>query len=276
MKHHYLIFLLYVSAQAEVTTQPTVEKKEQKITLAAAEGHQITLKHLDVNVNVNNEHHIDQHNENKAYAHQWLQNFSLQSVQPFAQEARKQFFDITDFCKEYVISNKYSLGLKACGLVYGAVWLKLLYHAHLILRDDTWSCWKQSIPFDVLSIMPEQELGKELIVAAQQQYQTADTLHDLLSPLMMFLQDVDKEHKQLTSFIRMHDWLSTLHITWLFPKQIKLVACAQEKAKRLNYLKAVFIRWVTDYKLALNTPITRSRKISHPVLGTHFSLGSNS
>lgn len=181
------------------------------------------------------------------------EQFSKQNIQMIKEKAQKQASNARVFAIAYLQEHKFEIPLILLASCYGFILYKLLYYSYQTVRSDTWACWKDNVPLDMLRIIPEQELGKELVFAAQEKYQKPDMLNDLLTPLIFFLRDIDYELHHLQRFIYLYKWLKKLHLTYFFPSQEKVLHKAEEKYARLQYLKNVFIRWVTDYKLAIET-----------------------
>ncbi len=181
---------------------------------------------------------------------QFQETFSL-----YKRNTQTRALALNSFCQEYATDHRWEISFGLITGMYAYAWITLLYLGYQVLRHDSWSCWKDNLPFDVLRAIPEQELGKELVFAAQQKYQKPDTLDDLLTPLIIFLRDVDQEPAYFQRFIAWHTWLKRLFISRLFPHQVQLKEQAEDKLKRLRYLKDIFIRWITDYKLAVDTKL---------------------
>lgn len=194
---------------------------------------------------------LSQAQQTNSFLHYFQQHLSPESFLALKQEAQIAQKNFLTYAQE----NKTNLALGLLGSCYSYIWFQLLYYAYQVLKTDTWSCWQSSVSNEVLKVLPEQELGKQLVMAAQEKYQKAATLADLLTPLVSFLRDIEQETKNLEAFINLHSWLDTLRLSWFFPAQKKLLSVAQEKCDRLYFIKSVFIRWVTDYKLALNREV---------------------
>jgi hypothetical protein len=248
----YLQFILFLSGIQLIANTPTLKipADVQHLHVNIFNNHSMAndqAAQIQSNTTAHSEalSHAQQSNSFLHYFQQHLSPENFLALKQEAQMAQKNFLT-------YAHENKTNLAFGLLGSCYSYIWFQLLYYAYQVLKTDTWSCWQSSMPNDMLKILPEQELGKKLVMAAQEKYQKAATLHDLLTPLVSFLRDVENEVKNLEAFITLHSWLDTLRLSWFFPAQKKLLSIAQEKCDRLYFIKSVFIRWVTDYKLALN------------------------
>lgn len=180
----------------------------------------------------------------------YLQELDKEKIK---KEIKDQAITLGSFSYTYCKTHKGKITLGMIGGLYAAIGISLVYLSYKILQQATWSSWKDTIPNDMLTAVPHQELGKELLFAIQQRYQTPKNLTDFLTPLVLFLQDVDKEIALLNKFLRLHDWLHIMRLSILFPRQEVLIQRTHEKLQRLSYLRQVFLHWVTDYKITVNT-----------------------
>ncbi len=190
-------------------------------------------------------------NQLDAYLQHIKTNFNKEKIK---EEIKRQAVTFWNFTYEYTKIHKGKIVVGAIGGTYLTMCSLLLYFGYKIMQRTTWSAWKDNIPYDMLHVIPHQELGKELLYAIQQQYQTSHNLTDFLTPLISFLQDVDRELSVLNQFLTLHIWIETLRLSLIFPHQENLLQNAEEKVQRLTYLREVFMHWVTDYKITLNTP----------------------
>lgn len=217
--------------------------------------------HVHVHVHNNNMQSQQVENYPKFY-NAWIkiknfitpENFAFEDLTP---DMLKKVFDqrtlsIRYFARDYYKKNKYRLLAGGLALVYGSAWLKIIYYYNFIMNHGGWASWKESIPVEMLKVIPQQELGKDLLFSVQQKYQRATTLHDFFLPLIAFLNDVEYELSVITNFLKMSRFMRVTKLSLIFPLHEKIVEKAYEKAERLTYLKDVFLYWVTDYKIAIN------------------------
>ena len=143
-------------------------------------------------------------------------------------------------------SIQYALGGLCLG--YVAFMAKLLHTSYFTLtKNNTWSSWNATVPIETIR-SHEKEFAKELFNALQNFYINAPINACFLSPLVHFINDVDKELNQLTTFISMHKVIDKLHLMFIFPLQQKALDIAHEKTQRLEYFKSIIINWVGEYK----------------------------
>ena len=141
---------------------------------------------------------------------------------------------------------QYLLG--SLGLSYAALMAKLLHTSYFVLtKTDTWSSWKSSITIEAMHPQ-EKQFAQELFTALQNQYLNAPVNACFLSPLVHFINDLDAELGQLTTFISLHKTIDKFNLTFMFPKQESELHLAREKIKRLEYFKTIIINWVGEYK----------------------------
>ena len=75
---------------------------------------------------------------------------------------------------------------------------------------------------------------------------------DFISPLISFVQTIDKEINTLKKFIDAYWLITKLHTEKLLPVNIKQFATLNERYKKLLYLKNVFLSWAAEYKVNHN------------------------
>jgi len=131
------------------------------------------------------------------------------------------------------------------GLGYSALLAKLLYTSYITLtKSDTWSSWHENI-----ATTSESTASQELFAAINLKYAGAENVAEFLNPLVYFFNDVDKEIKELTHFIKLHDWLNYFKIAVLFPRQAQALELAAQKIQRLEHLKQLLVKSVGQYKV---------------------------
>jgi hypothetical protein len=206
---------------------------------------------------------INNHNENKPYISVIVNNnlaLLLEFIkthfnkEQITEDIKKRAHTLFGFGLEFTKLHKRNLIIGTITGSYCFIVSSLLYMGYKILQRTTWSCWKDHIPYDIFQVIPHQELGRELLYAIQQRYQTSQNLTDFLTPLISFLHDVDYELALIKHFLKIHIWLKTFRLSTMFPHQEDLIQKAEEKRQRLIYLREVFMYWVTDYKITINAP----------------------
>jgi len=141
---------------------------------------------------------------------------------------------------------QYILG--AIGLSYAALTTKLLYTSYITLqKKDTWSYWKEEISLETMR-SHEKQVAQELFTAMQNHYKHAPANACFLSPLVYFINDIDAELYQLTSFIWAHRFIDKFNLNFMFPTQKEGLTLTHEKIHRLEYFKTIIINWVGEYK----------------------------
>jgi hypothetical protein len=248
--NHFLLFFSFILSLHTISIIPKTEITNVAIPPEIKNIHmEVTVKNKNAN-NMAFEPIINLVNKFKPkLSIQQLTNNYIH-IKGFAQT---QSMALNDFVMAYCKTHKTKIALVSFGSSYSFIFYKLLFCAYSIVSHNNWGSWKDSVPFDVLRIMPQQELAKELLFTIQKYYQTSENLTDFLLPLISFLRDVDLELKILNHFLIIHKWLQRSHLSLLFPQQEKLIKKAHEKMQRLTYLKGIFLDWVTDYKIAINT-----------------------
>jgi hypothetical protein len=192
-------------------------------------------------------------NTNYLYSLQKQIQSIIDSRQQWQDAAEKQIKNLTTFLAQYVQENFFSLTLMGVVSGYAGIWARLIWLHHKINQPDNWAAWNSKTTLDELHSLSHELIAKELIVAIQKKYQSADKLADFISPLIAFIEDINRETQQLNAFIWLHDTLRQCRVVTLFPGYQKSVQQAREKLKRVMVLKNVFASWMAEYKINLST-----------------------
>lgn len=161
--------------------------------------------------------------------------------------------DIYSSCTHYTQQHSIRIAAGACLLGYTALCSTLFFFSHKLNQPNTWGSWKEQYSLEILQGLPQKELAKELIVTIQHKYQTPQTLHDFMMPLISFLIDVNQEIRSYEHFIKIHVWIDTFKLSALFPAQKDLLQKAPKRIERLLFIKNLLLQWVIEYKMAVRT-----------------------
>lgn len=179
---------------------------------------------------------------------------------PSPKIVKEQMISLGEQCTQLIQEHKLVFLGGGVLSAYTYVWLRLLYLGYRISSQNSWSNWKDETSLYELLSYPQQELAHEQLYAIQERYQKSDNLTDFFSPLLIFIQAIDQEEKEIDQFIKLHQKIDTLHLSRLFPQQKLAREIAPAKLERIAFLKGLFLNWITEYKIANNTPINLSRK----------------
>jgi hypothetical protein len=154
--------------------------------------------------------------------------------------------------KEWASNNKLKVALYTTASVYGYVTYKLFTLKHVLAQPENWSLWNHSTSLEELYALSEKELGEILVKEAQQRYTIVNDPENFITPLVTFLQMVEEEKKLLQAYISLYEWIQSLRLEKILWVDAQLAAACQERLKRLAYLRAIFVNWITEYKFMHN------------------------
>ncbi|MCX5922307.1 MAG: hypothetical protein NTX86_03190 [Candidatus Dependentiae bacterium] len=138
------------------------------------------------------------------------------------------------------------------GITYSTLLARLLYTSYYVISsNDTWASWKGQMTISMLNKI-EAQTAQELLAAIQTRYANAPATACFLSPLVYFINDIDGELQQLSNFLRLHRSLDYFKMSFLFPEQAEARTTAKERIARLEYLKTVVLKYVSEYKVETN------------------------
>lgn len=185
---------------------------------------------------------------------EFFQYFSLPNVQKKLSEIPiEQWKEITIvLIKEY----KYKIAFTTVLSLYLILCYNTIKGNRLLDKETCWSAFKEEYSLEDLLEIPQQELAHELLKEIQRRYTKAQNITDFITPLITFMNDIEKEMKQIKRCIQLHTWSKKLHVASLLPFNTKHYNRAPAKLQRLAYLKNIFLTWAAEYKIGSNTTRT--------------------
>lgn len=155
-------------------------------------------------------------------------------------------------CVRWIQNNKIK-SVCISGLSIYSYIMYQIYRAKQIINDQTsWIHWKSSMSVDDLFMISQKELEHELIHAIQSRYVHSINPTDSIYSLVEFSKDLQQEFEILQQQIIVYQWIESLGASNLFFIQAVDCALLQEKYKKLNFIKHIFISWCADYKIEQN------------------------
>ena len=126
---------------------------------------------------------------------------------------------------------------------------------------DLWSSWRQEMPLDQLLSIPQMQFAQELLSEIQRRYTDPGSLTDLVRPLTLFMQALEKEEETIKWYQSAYSWITYLRLNSLIPFSKVKFAQITARLQRVAYYKNVFQTWAAQYQL---DHAKRSIMISRP------------
>jgi hypothetical protein len=155
--------------------------------------------------------------------------------------------------KEWASHNKLKITAYSLVSLYSYITYRLFTLKYSLIQADNWSLWNNTLSYDELCSLPQVNLGEMLIKEAQQRYTLIDDPENFITPIVTFLQTVEQEKKLLTNYISLCGWITTARLGKIFWFDEALTHACEERLKRLAYIRAVFVNWITEYKFLHTT-----------------------
>lgn len=149
-------------------------------------------------------------------------------------------------------NNKLKVAFFTAASLYGYITYRLFALKSHLMQPDNWSLWNNSRSLEELSAIPEKELGEILIKEAQRRYTLLDDPENFIMPIVIFLQTVEQEKQILQAYISLCGWIKTVRLGKIFWIDEQLATSCEERLKRLAYIRAIFVNWITEYKFTRN------------------------
>jgi len=142
----------------------------------------------------------------------------------------------------------YIAGGTAVGL-YLFIFYQVLKGTTYVANIHSWSRWKGDILLEELLAIPAASISNDLILEIQRRYTTAEAPADFISPLVLFMKDIDKEISTFKYYNNLFTRLKKIKIAGLFPIKQNVYKIVPDKTNRLIYIRNVFLSWAAQYKV---------------------------
>ena len=117
--------------------------------------------------------------------------------------------------------NPITIAAGALLSLYVVYQIKMYNLSQYALKRNTWSSWKDHIPFEIMVDVPHEEVAEELYAAIKSKY---PPIHgtDMMTPMVKFNNAVDHELNKLYKFLQLHEWFSYTKLSYIFPSYEKI------------------------------------------------------
>jgi len=193
----------------------------------------------------------------------YLSNSTIQSV--FVQSIHyindsipyvSSFFQHTLWQSQSFIKTYKKELLAATGIsTYLAIFYFLIKGETYLKKESLWSCWPNNIDFQEFIQISHKTIEEQLLQDIQVRYIKPESPTDFITPLILFMNDIEQEKKHLTFYLRLHNLLSKTYLSWIFPVDKKRFLTIKEKLERLTMVKNMFLIWAAQYKINQNKVI---------------------
>ncbi len=191
---------------------------------------------------------INVHNNAESMALAKMKNINvidlLQICEQKLAEGKKQITSL----KDYILQNK--LKITFYGLTTGYSYTLYLLNKlkNLINSTNSWAFWKSDLSMEKFLAIPQKSLTFDLIAEIQKKYCTKSNPDDAITPLILFVSEIDENIKYLNQFIKIVKIINFIKLTRFFLLNDKSLSEAQEKLNRLVYLKNLFSGFTSEFK----------------------------
>lgn len=170
---------------------------------------------------------------------------SSERLQRISQETKVYYDNLFDYIK----NNKSTLIKASLLTTYMGTQGLLFYLRSALTKKNRWSSWKEHITLDELYVMPQSILAEELLHDIQKSYVNIKNPTDFVTPLINFINEVEKERHLLQLYRSLVSLLNMCYINRLFFCNQQLFTTSEFRLKRLDYIHRSFLAWLTDFKV---------------------------
>lgn len=138
----------------------------------------------------------------------------------------------------------------ALGVAVGGVYIvtvaSLYGVAYYCTHSCRWANWKSELSAEQIA-HAKSAVALELFETLNKVYVCQHKQGDFLTPLVCFINDLDRELKWHYLFLSTHKWLDDHYIHPVFPQQQLERARIIEQGRRLIALRGLLVRWLSSY-----------------------------
>lgn len=158
--------------------------------------------------------------------------------------------------KEFYDNNKRRIWLIVAGMTgvsaYLYLFIKLKKDSWFLSRRDLWSYWRSEKSLGELFEMDEEELVRQILFDIQTKYTKIEEVENFSAPLSVFFRELDKERKKLTNYVWWAKKIQCMHLSKLFLLDWQIVTVAEERLRRLAFLRSRIWNWISGKKVREN------------------------
>jgi len=200
---------------------------------------------VQVNIYNNNQMRSKNSAENKNEVIQSTQ--ILFSIVPLLRDYAKSFdpqqYKLSAY--QWLKKNKY----KIIPAWYLTIWVILLSSHYYFNQTNSWSSWQSATPFTELYTRPQQLLKQELIFEIQKRYINQQNPTDFISPLVTFMNRINREEKYLNCYTTILNGINRLYLARLFLISEKKIKKVELRKQRLTFVRQLFLSWAAEYNI---------------------------
>ena len=218
---------------------------ENKHTIAPVQTVNNTSANRSQNTNSNKTHVVT---SVSVSVHAWFQQ-QLINIKAFDPQPYK------DRCKSFLSKHKYTIGFYTLCACYAGLYAKLILDNHYLNRIDLWATWRSDQTFEQLCEIPQQTLGRELVLEIQRRYRNTDNITDFINPLILFMNAIDQEIVRIKHYQTISTWIKRCYLLIIFPTNEQKIKKAQTLLQRVHFVKHVFLSWAAEYNFMNKYPV---------------------
>ena len=132
---------------------------------------------------------------------------------------------------------------------YAVIAAKIIQYNHFFEQENNWIVWKKILSIQDLQTMPHNEIARELLRAIQLKYVNQKNPTDSITPLVNFVQDVQKEKQYIQHYLWLTAMIRKCYLSKLFPFNNEQREHIQKLEQRLDFIHHIFISWAATQNL---------------------------
>lgn len=126
----------------------------------------------------------------------------------------------------------------------------ILAHANTYFKNkNLWSNWQDSLSFEALLAIPQEEFARQLLTEIHRRYAQASAITDILGPITSFINAITEEEQHINQYISLLEWIEYTRVARLFPVERQTRPSLDGRLQRVAYFKNTVQTWAAHYAL---------------------------
>lgn len=254
----HFLFYLFIFASTTQATNNTPQPPDDKSFTAQIPTPPV-VNNFTINAPINNQNspvtNVASNAQSQSAAESFMQN---ETVIAITQEIKNRITSIQKFIADvpgklqpwqpWFFNNRWRFLASSVALLYIYTWYRITVLSSALAEPDAWYNYKSMTSFEELLQIQQNELAQDVIRAIQHRY-APQAIKDFFTPFLLFTKEIEREIEILQQLITLCKRIRLFRMHFLFPGQHSYFEHAQNKLRRVLYIRNIAFSWLGSFKL---------------------------
>lgn len=174
----------------------------------------------------------------------------IEAADDASRYTHEQLIGFWDYLSTYVGEHRWHLAFLSITSSYALIAFRMLYLSYELNKPTWWSQWRKQLSLSELFSLDDSALIDDLLTCLQHRYTTNQTLENFSAPIVLFLTDIAREKKLLSTY---SFWVRVRRYTGfasrLFPCNKELAADVSGRLERISFLHSRVMHYMSAKKV---------------------------